>query len=68
HHFRGDVRSISMPDISAVPGLTDLPHQLYQFSICGFNVAGFDYNNFRYQYLSQYYWTAFSSNSITLAN
>jgi hypothetical protein len=68
HHFAGDVRSIDMPDISRAPGLTDLPHQLYQFSICGFNVAGFDYNNFRYQYLSQYYWTAFSSNSITLAN
>ncbi len=68
HHFAGDVRTISMPDISAVPGLTDLPHQLYQFSICGFNVAGFDYDNFRYQYLSQYYWTAYASNSITLAN
>lgn len=68
HHFTGEVRSFGMPDISAVPGMTDLPHQLYQFSICGFNVAGFDYNNFGYQYLSQYYWTAFASNSITLAN
>lgn len=68
HHFAGDVRTITMPDISSVPGLTDLPHQLYQFSICGFNVAGFDYNNFRYQYLSQYYWTAFASNSITVAH
>jgi hypothetical protein len=67
HHFPGNVREIGIPDISMIPTLTDIPRGIYQLSVCGFRVAGFDYNNFRYQYLSQYYWTAFATNSATLA-
>jgi hypothetical protein len=66
HHFQGSVHQIAMPDISHIMGLTDIPHGIYQLSVCGFRVAGFDWNNFRYQYLAQYYWTAYATNSLTL--
>lgn len=67
HYFPGSVHEFRVPDISMIPGLTDIPRGIYQLSICGFRVAGFDYNNFRYQYLAQYYWTAFATNSATVA-
>lgn len=46
-------------------GLNDLPagQQLY-FNITGFRTPGFDYNNLRYTWLSQYYWTAYSARTL----
>jgi hypothetical protein len=67
HYFPGATREVGVPDISTIPGLTDIPRGLYQLSLCGFRVNGFDYNNFRYQYLGLYYWTAYATNSVTLA-
>ncbi len=67
HFFPGSVREVGIPDISGVPGLTDMPRGIYQMSLCGFRVAGFDFNNFRYQWLSRYYWTAYATNSVTIA-
>jgi hypothetical protein len=67
HHFPSMDRNFYVPDISSIPGLTDMPRGLYDLSICAIDVPGFDFNQFRYQFLSQYYWTAYASNAMTLA-
>jgi hypothetical protein len=67
HYFSGATRTFGVPDISATTGLTDLPHQTYRLSICGFNVPQFDYNNFTYQYEQHSFWSAYSTNSFTIA-
>ena len=50
---------------SRIEGLADLPAglQLYM-NITGIRTPGFDFDNFRYTYLSQLYWTAYSSRSV----
>ncbi len=61
----GASRSFGFPDVSRVMGLNDMPagQQLYM-SITGFRTPGFDYNNLRYTWLSQYYWTAYSARTV----
>jgi hypothetical protein len=61
----GSVRSFLYPDVSRLMGLNDLPpgQQLYM-SITGLRVPGFEYNNLRYTWLSQYYWTAYSARTL----
>ncbi len=61
----GPARTFAFPDVSRVMGLDDLPagQQLY-FNITGFRTPGFDYNNLRYTWLSQYYWTAYSARTL----
>lgn len=61
----GSARSFAFPNISSVMGLSDLPEgqQLYM-NVTGFRTPGFDYNNLRYTWLSQYYWTAYSGRTL----
>jgi hypothetical protein len=61
----GPSRAFVFPDVSRVMGLSDLPEgqQLYM-SVTGFRTPGFDYNNLRYTWLSQYYWTAYSGRTL----
>ena len=59
---RGSERAFYFPDISRIEGLADLPAglQLYM-NITGIRTPGFDFDNFRYTYLSQLYWTGYSA-------
>lgn len=61
----GSARSFSYPDLSRIEGLRDLPAgaQLY-LSINAFRTPGFVFNEFRYNFLSQLYWTAYASRSV----
>lgn len=61
----GSSRSLVFPDLSRVSGLDELPagQQLY-LNITGFRVPGFDYNNLRYTWLAQFYWTAYSASTL----
>jgi len=61
----GTERSFAYPDLSQVPGLRDLPsgQQLY-LNITAFRTPGFDFNEFRYNFLSQLYWTAYSGRTL----
>ncbi len=61
----GPARTFAFPDLSSVMGLSDLPagQQLYM-NVTGFRTPGFDYNNLRYTWLSQYYWTAYSARTL----
>jgi hypothetical protein len=61
----GASRTFMFPDLSRVMGLGDLPQgqQLYM-NIAGFRTPGFEYNNLRYTWLSQYYWTAYAARTL----
>ena len=61
----GTERSFAYPDLSSVMGLRDLPagQQLY-LNITAFRTPGFNLNEFRYNFLSQLYWTAYSGRTL----
>lgn len=61
----GSARSAVFPDLSGVMGLSDLPQgQVLYMNLNGFRAPGFDYNEFRYRFLSQLYWTAYSTRTV----
>jgi len=61
----GTARSFVFPDISRVMGLSDLPQgQPLYMNITGFRTPGFNYNDLRYQWLSQFNWTAYAARTL----
>lgn len=64
-YAHGNERSFAYPDLSSVMGLRDLPagQQLY-LNITAFRTPGFNLNEFRYNFLSQLYWTAYSGRTL----
>ena len=61
----GTARSFVFPDISRVMGLSDLPQgQPLYMNVTGFRTPGFNYNDLRYQWLSQFNWTAYAARTL----
>lgn len=67
NHQPGAGRTLLLPDLSSVPTLVDMPRGLYNLSLCSLRINGFDYNNFRYAWLTSGYWSAWSSDTFTVA-
>ncbi len=60
----GAARSFSLPDVSRVMGFNDLPSgQPLYVNITGFRLPGFVYNDLRFNWLSQFNWTAYAARS-----
>ena len=63
---RNTERSFRFPDLSGVMGLRDLPTgAAYYMYLTGFRVSGFVFNEFRYNNLSQLYWSAYAARNLT---
>jgi hypothetical protein len=61
----GSSRSFVFPDVSRVMGLSDLPEgQPLYMNVTGFRTPGFSYNDLRYQWLSQFNWTAYAARTL----
>ncbi len=61
-------RTFRFPDLSGVMGLRDLPTgQSFYMYLTAFRVAGFDFNEFRYNNLSQLYWSAYAARNLTFS-
>ena len=65
-YARSTERTFPFPDLSSVMGLRDLPTgQSYALYVSTFRQRGFSFDQFRYSSLSQLYWWAYSSRSLT---
>jgi hypothetical protein len=61
----GTARSFVFPDVSRVEGLNDMPQgQPLYLNVTGFRLPGFVYNDLRYNWLSQFNWTAYAARTL----
>ncbi|MFO0605296.1 MAG: IPT/TIG domain-containing protein [Polyangiales bacterium] len=61
----GTARSFVFPDVSRVEGLSDMPQgQPLYLNVTGFRLPGFVYNDLRYNWLSQFNWTAYAARTL----
>lgn len=60
----GSERAFRFPNIGTIMGLGDLPTTPLYMSVTGLRVPGFNFNEFRYTWLSQLYWTAYAGRSV----
>ncbi len=64
----GSARSFVFPNLATVAGLSDLPAgQTLYMNVTGLNVPSLTFNTFRYGYLSQIYWSAYSGQNLLFA-
>lgn len=61
----GSARSFVFPDVSRVMGFNDMPAgQPLYLNVTGFRLPGFVYNDLRYNWLSQFNWTAYAARTL----
>ncbi len=58
----GDVHEAAMPDFSSIPGLEDVSSGTIFWAIFSVKVPGFVFDEFRYTYLNDRYWSHVSVN------
>ena len=57
----GDVYEAAIPDLSSIEGLLDIPTGFLTWGVFAINIPGFVFDEFRYQYLSQTFWSRWSA-------
>ncbi len=62
----GTARSVPVPDLSSIPGQTDLVPGFITWTVQAIRLDNFKYDAFRYIYLSSRYWTHVSENDFTM--
>jgi len=66
HYFPGNNRQVNVPNLASIAELADLPVGRYTLSMCGVRVSGFDFNNFRYDWTSRFYWNSYAIDSVSV--
>ena len=56
----GNVREAPIPDLSGIPEITDIPSGFLTWGVFAVSIPGFDFDEFRYEYLSDRYWDAWA--------
>lgn len=53
----GDVTEAPIPDLGSIEGIDDMPPGFLTWGIFSVSIPGFDFDEFRYEYLSDRYWS-----------
>ncbi|MGE0786899.1 MAG: IPT/TIG domain-containing protein [Sandaracinaceae bacterium] len=53
----GDVREAPAPDLSSIPMIDDIPGGFFTWGVFAISIPGFTFDEFRYQYLNDIYWS-----------
>jgi hypothetical protein len=61
----GNVREMPIPDLSTIPGITDITSGFIVWQVYAIRIPGFDFNEFRYSDLNDLFWTGSASNYFT---
>lgn len=67
HIVPGDSTSVSVPDLSTLPGLSDLTTGLVYWTVRAVRAPGFEYDSFNYSHLDSTNWTHDAANDFVLA-
>jgi len=62
---RGDVFEAPIPDLSSIPGLPDVAGGTLYWVVYAIRIPGFSFDEFRYTYLNDRYWSQASYNFFT---
>lgn len=54
---RGDVREVTLPDLSSIPGVEDIAPGYITWSVYAIQIPGFDFDEFSYRYLNDRFWS-----------
>lgn len=54
---RGDVREVTLPDLSSIMGVDDIAPGYVTWSVYAIQIPGFDFDEFSYRYLNDRFWS-----------
>ncbi len=61
----GNVREAPIPDLSSIEGLEDIGTGLVTWAVFAVTIPGFEFDEFRYEYLSDRYWSRWAVDFFT---
>lgn len=61
----GDVFEVAMPDLSSIPEIPDVAPGTLYWVVYAVNIPGFEFDEFRYTYLNDRYWSQAAYNFFT---
>ena len=61
----GSVREAPIPDLSSIAGIDDITTGFLTWAVFAISIPGFDFDEFRYQYLNDRFWSAWAVDFFT---
>ncbi|MFK7985246.1 MAG: IPT/TIG domain-containing protein [Sandaracinaceae bacterium] len=61
----GNIREAAIPDLNAIEEITDIPTGFMTWAVFSVTVPGFVYDEFRYQYLADQFWSRWAVDFFT---